>query len=211
MSIYYDCLEAQMRAHSLTASALCRAVPSVSPSNLSSWKSGKATPSISALCDLADFFGVTVDALCGRNQRADELELLRIYRSVDTERKAAFLAAVYAARDNLDSFDLEAELRRALIDNAQDAQRAQAEAGLKYSPYAWIDTVNEKGAVRAVKDLIHAPVVANGFVNLYTIGRLDLTPEYIAIQTRFSPLFTDDDIAAARARLADVGFDTDAR
>ncbi len=61
----YEIFERLMRERSLTHYAVWKAT-GVSQSSLSDWKRGKGTPGAASLLKLADFFGITVDELMGR-------------------------------------------------------------------------------------------------------------------------------------------------
>ncbi len=67
----YEIFEKLMKERSLTHYAVWKAT-GVSQSSLSDWKKGKGTPGAASLVKIADFFGVTVDALMGREIPAPE-------------------------------------------------------------------------------------------------------------------------------------------
>jgi hypothetical protein len=78
--------------------------------------------------------------------------------------------------------------------------RARREASYRGSYF--IQMVSDLGGLAAAKQLLHAPDVAQGFTTLWERGRLDLTMEALIVEeTRFGPLFTDEELAIARERL----------
>ena len=48
--------------------------------------------------------------------------------------------------------------------------------------------------------------VSDGFAQLQKLGRLDLTLEALAVDKRFTALFTDDEANEALGRLLDAGY-----
>lgn len=74
----------------------------VSQATVGMWESGKREPNFAMLCKLADFFGVTVDALLGRNACATkavglpaaDLDLLRKFHALDSMARARILNAL---------------------------------------------------------------------------------------------------------------------
>ena len=61
----YEIFEQLMQERALTHYGVWKAT-GVSQSSLSDWRRGKGTPGSNSLSKLADFFGVTVDYLMGR-------------------------------------------------------------------------------------------------------------------------------------------------
>ncbi|GAA4860672.1 DUF262 domain-containing protein [Pseudonocardia benzenivorans] len=76
-------------------------------------------------------------------------------------------------------------------------------ADLGYNPKQFKVMVNQYGALGAVRRILHAPAVSDGFVTLWERRRLDLTVEAIATDERFRHLFTEEELAVAEKRLAD--------
>jgi hypothetical protein len=66
--------------------------------------------------------------------------------------------------------------------------------------------INQYGALGAVRRLLHAPSVSDGFVTLWERQRLDLSVEALAVDNRFAALFTDEERETARKRLDDFGY-----
>lgn len=74
---------------------------------------------------------------------------------------------------------------------------------LGYNPKQFKVMVNQYGALGAVRRILHAPAVSDGFVTLWERRRLDLTVEAIATDKRFRHLFTEEELTVAEKRLAD--------
>jgi Protein of unknown function DUF262 len=76
---------------------------------------------------------------------------------------------------------------------------------LRYHPRHFNVMINQYGALGAVRRLLHAPSVSDGFVTLWERQRLDLSVEALAVDDRFAALFTDEERETARKRLDDFG------
>ncbi len=95
-------IEQLMRAHSMNKADLSRAC-SISTGNLSDWSSGRASPSLEVLIRIADHFGVSLDYLCGRDDRFPDpdpsvYELSRVFSDLDAEGKKVVLGTAYLQR-----------------------------------------------------------------------------------------------------------------
>lgn len=75
-----------------------------------------------------------------------------------------------------------------------------------YNPQRFRQMVYESGGVYAVKQLLNAPELSDGFSRLWEASRLDLTVEACAIKDEWSCLFSDAELATARHRLQDLGY-----
>ncbi|MBF6352800.1 DUF262 domain-containing protein [Nocardia flavorosea] len=82
--------------------------------------------------------------------------------------------------------------------------RCHKEAG--YRANHFLRMVAELGAVEAVRKLLAAPAVSEGFSTLWEVGRLDLTAEAAVLDGRFSTLFDEHEREIARRRLEQFGF-----
>ncbi len=79
--------------------------------------------------------------------------------------------------------------------------RKEAESlGVRLRPLASEDAV--KTAHRALSGSRHS----DGFVALEKLGRLDLTLEALAVDRRFTALFSDDEANTALSRLLEAGY-----
>lgn len=85
------------------------------------------------------------------------------------------------------------------------AQRSIREAG--YRPKLFLQMLGEQGGLATAKQLLNKDDRTSGFAELYERGRLDLTVEAVALQPRFRSLFTRDELAQARRRLDEAGWD----
>lgn len=82
----------------------------------------------------------------------------------------------------------------------------QALADCKYKASYFLGMVSERGGVQAAKDLLSSGSVSDGFTRLWECGRLDLTVEALVLRPERHDLFSDDERAIARKRLADMGY-----
>ena len=75
--------------------------------------------------------------------------------------------------------------------------RAKAECG--YNATRFKKMLEAKGGVETAKALLKSPQISDGFVELLTRGRLDLSVESQLIENpRFWPLFTESELDTAR-------------
>jgi transcriptional regulator with XRE-family HTH domain len=72
----------------------------VSTGNLSDWSNGKTNPNLTTMIKIADYFGVSLDYLCGRDDRypdpsPESLELIRVFMDLDKEGQAIVMGMAY--------------------------------------------------------------------------------------------------------------------
>lgn len=79
-------------------------------------------------------------------------------------------------------------------------------AELRYNPRYFRVMITQHGALGAIRRLLGAPAVSDGFVKLWENDRLDLTVEALVLDERFAGLFTDGERETARRRLEDFGY-----
>ena len=85
-------------------------------------------------------------------------------------------------------------------------RRAKSEA--KYNAQRYLQMVIDHGGIEAARMLIHADTVSDGYTALWERGRLDLTVEAMVIgNSRFHPLFTDEEMQICSTRLAEYGYE----
>ena len=85
--------------------------------------------------------------------------------------------------------------------------RATRGAGKRgYWPTYWLRAVRNRGGVEAARRALRSRGVSNGFKRLAELGRLDLSLEAIVLREPWSTLFTETELARARARLRDQGY-----
>src|SRR5882672_9874293 len=69
----------------------------------------------------------------------------------------------------------------------------------------FLQMVRRRGGVDAARKLLADPQVSDGFLKLRKAGRLDLSVEREVLRPKFDSLFTDEERAVARQRLASYG------
>lgn len=75
-----------------------------------------------------------------------------------------------------------------------------------YRPTRFLQMVNERGGVETARIILGQESTSDGFTTLWEKGRLDLTVEAQVLKPEFADLFTEEDRAKARARLAEVSY-----
>jgi len=84
-------------------------------------------------------------------------------------------------------------------------RRAKSEA--KYTASVFYRMLDERGGLATAKYLINAEKPSDGYTRLYELGRLDLTVEAVVVEEpRWHSLFTAEELAKARKRLAVYGY-----
>ncbi len=87
-------------------------------------------------------------------------------------------------------------------------QRAKSEAG--YNATVFLRMLDDRGGLSTATYLINTTKPSEGYIHLYERGRLDLTVETIVVQNKkWHELFTEDEIAKARHRLKQYGYQID--
>jgi hypothetical protein len=83
--------------------------------------------------------------------------------------------------------------------------RAKSEAG--YNATVFLKMLNDDGGLSTAKYLINKQKPSDGYTHLYERGRLDLTVEAMVVETtKWHELFTNEEIARARRRLEQYGY-----
>lgn len=75
----------------------------VSSGNFSDWASGRSSPRLETIIKIADYFDVSLDYLCGREDKypspsPDAFELVRVYDKLGKEGKTVVLGEAYKQR-----------------------------------------------------------------------------------------------------------------
>jgi hypothetical protein len=84
-------------------------------------------------------------------------------------------------------------------------QRAKSEAG--YNATIFLRMLGDRGGLATAKYLINSPKPSDGYTHLYERGRLNLTVEAMVVEhTKWHELFTSDELAKARLRLRQYGY-----
>ena len=66
--------------------------------------------------------------------------------------------------------------------------------------------MDERGGLATAQYLLDKEEVSCGYVRLWEMKRLDLTVEAVVIQEPWTSLFTDNQLATARWRLTEYGY-----
>lgn len=96
---------------------------------------------------------------------------------------------------------IEADFHRAMLGIYQSAL---SECGYRATRFRQM--VNERGGLRAAKELLHSGGYSEGLTALWEYGRLDLSMEALVLQKPWSSLFTKEELAVARKRLHDLNY-----
>ena len=96
---------------------------------------------------------------------------------------------------------LEQEFHQAML---HVYERARDECG--YNATRFLQMVTDLGGLEAAKRLLSADELSDGFVKLWELGRLDISMEALVVDTKWQSLFTAEEVAIARRRLADCGY-----
>lgn len=98
-----------MMNHHMNKADLAKAI-GVSSGNISDWANGRSQPSVEKLIKIADYFNVSLDYLCDREDKfpaptPDALEVVRIYDALDHEGKTVVLGAAYQQKQRMEGFE----------------------------------------------------------------------------------------------------------
>ena len=96
---------------------------------------------------------------------------------------------------------LEAEFQRVLLEKCRQAEE---KCGVKCTRL--INNIEKYGAVKTVKEIIRKRNVSDSYDGLEKAGRLDLTAEATAAESRFAALFTDDEANYCLGLLCESGY-----
>ena len=99
---------------------------------------------------------------------------------------------------------VEREFHREMVEGAE---RLKREIG--YNPIRFNQMMAEHGGPEAARQLLTGRDASDGFTTLWEAGRLEMSVEAAALLPWYEPLFTDDQRAVARRRLAEHRFDVD--
>lgn len=83
-------------------------------------------------------------------------------------------------------------------------RRAMTETS--YKPTYFLQMVSELGGLQAARALLQKTGMSDGFAELWERDRLDLTVEAHVIKPEFRSLFSDEEVATAKMRLYEVGY-----
>lgn len=84
-------------------------------------------------------------------------------------------------------------------------RQAKEQAG--YSASIFYGMISKNGGLATAKTFINAAKPSDGYTTLYERGFLNITVEAVVVEeSRWQPLFTDEEIHRARKRLKDYGY-----
>jgi hypothetical protein len=69
--------------------------------------------------------------------------------------------------------------------------------------------LSDIGGLETAKRLVRSSNASDGYVALWERGRLDLSVEAVVVLPRWTGLFSDEEVEAARSRLESYGFDVE--
>lgn len=97
---------------------------------------------------------------------------------------------------------LAARFQQAMLTSYREAQK------VGYSPTRFVELINEHGGFKTAQFILaqNNPTERQGFKILADKGRLDLTVEAQVLRPEFASLFSEEERAKARARLAEVDY-----
>ena len=75
-----------------------------------------------------------------------------------------------------------------------------------YNPTAFINMINDHGAIEAVRRLINSSQPSSGFTKLWENKALDLSMEAIILEEEWKGLFSEEERTKAQKRLIDYGY-----
>jgi hypothetical protein len=82
----------------------------------------------------------------------------------------------------------------------------RAKKEIKYNASYFHRMLLEHGGLVTARRFLHDPDATAGFTRLWEKGRLDLSVEAYVLRSEFRPLFTEEELAAARRRLNEFGY-----
>ena len=97
---------------------------------------------------------------------------------------------------------LENQFHQAMLDIHNKAKEHE-----RYGSY-FKRMIDQHGGVIAAKRLLEKQEIQQGLRKLWELNLLNLSMEALVIQERFQPLFTSEEIAEARRRLEELGYNT---
>jgi hypothetical protein len=81
-----------------------------------------------------------------------------------------------------------------------------AKVKCNYNATRFIQMFYELGALKTAKTLINSRIPANGFTAMWECNCLDLTIEFLVLDPKFKELFSNEELAKAKQRLIDYGY-----
>ena len=97
--------------------------------------------------------------------------------------------------------ELEKKLQAEVIKNCEIAEK---EYNCKMTRL--IETINRFGIVRTAQEIIRKGKTSDCFSKLVEVGRIDLTMEAELVKSKYSELFTDEEVNACYDLLCENGY-----
>lgn len=97
------------------------------------------------------------------------------------------------------SAELEAAFHEACIAKFESCRQ------VLYWPQIWADMTRHLGGAEAVRRLLMIKQSFSGVDELVAFGRPELTAEWLALEEKWSPLFSEEQLKVAKARLLREG------
>lgn len=91
-------------------------------------------------------------------------------------------------------------MEQKFVEAWQQAREEAAKLGVRMRP------VEDGKALELVRRCLSGSRDSEGFAQLQKLGRLDLTPEALAVSRSFTALFTDEQVNTALMRLLEAGY-----
>lgn len=91
--------------------------------------------------------------------------------------------------------DLENQLHNELVQSVEKLKKL----GIKSNRFSQM--LNKYGAVKTAKIVLNANDYPDGYIDLLTMKRTDLSVEYICRDKKYAPLFTPEELKIAYDRL----------
>jgi hypothetical protein len=98
---------------------------------------------------------------------------------------------------------IDREFTDAMLNICREAKK------LGYRPGRFQQMIGEQGGLRTAQSLPSSAKVSEGFTTLWEMKRLDLSMEALVLKERWASLFTPEELAEARRRMREMGFEDD--
>ena len=98
--------------------------------------------------------------------------------------------------------ELEDRFEQAMFDVYHNAKQE-----CNYNATYFLQMLGKYGGLQTARRLLASTKTTDGFTTLWECGRLDLSVEAQVLRPEFAPLFTPEERAIARGRLAEYGYE----
>lgn len=96
--------------------------------------------------------------------------------------------------------DLEQAFHQEMVRTYQEAVK------IGYRPARFMQMLSDNSGIETARIILAQPNITDGFTTLFEKKRLDLAVEALVLKPEYAALFSDDERAHARTRLAEVGY-----